>query len=467
MSFVDRNLPRTPREHWLEASAHSCVRLRCHYAPHFLSLDGEHLFVSMRNRITSLSSPSEHLRTAIKALGDGLSWCDLKETLPEADLIQVARLIERATRIGALSYDVMDGSVRLATFVPQVPNWRPPTTCIEQYNELHLSRLTRIVHDDGAWHLQCPVSGILIELHDEGLRKWLVADALEMALSSKGIPKLLVHWLVKAGALFSESSASESYPLWEPDDWAFHIKSRAGRLSVRRGRRTEPLPGTTPGPARRPAWAGAVLAPPLISRPKMPLAEALATRRSDRWLGEHEALIFDVLASILTMATECQGSGIGSFDMEVSIRPYPSAGGCHPLEFYVASATCQGLPPGFWHFRPDTGDFVQVSRLTHTVEALIRQAQISMEMSEPPGAVIVVGARFARSFYKYEKIAYANILREVGAFYQTLYLAATAYGCAACAVGVGNIQYFSQITGLSPFEEGTVGEICVNGAPLQ
>jgi SagB-type dehydrogenase family enzyme len=60
--------------------------------------------------------------------------------------------------------------------------------------------------------------------------------------------------------------------------------------------------------------------------------------------------------------------------------------------------------------------------------------------------------------WKYEGMAYATILKDVGVLYQTMYLVATAMGLAPCALGCGNADVFSQVAGLNPYEEGSVGE---------
>ena len=47
-----------------------------------------------------------------------------------------------------------------------------------------------------------------------------------------------------------------------------------------------------------------------------------------------------------------------------------------------------------------------------------------------PQVLLTVASRFARISWKYEGMAYATTLRNVGAFYQTLWLVATAMGIA-------------------------------------
>ncbi len=55
-------------------------------------------------------------------------------------------------------------------------------------------------------------------------------------------------------------------------------------------------------------------------------------------------------------------------------------------------------------------------------------------------------------------MGYALILKDLGAMYATMYLVATAMGLAPCALGGGDSELFSRITGLDPYEEPAIGE---------
>jgi SagB-type dehydrogenase family enzyme len=73
----------------------------------------------------------------------------------------------------------------------------------------------------------------------------------------------------------------------------------------------------------------------------------------------------------------------------------------------------------------------------------------------------VLGARFGRVMWKYESMAYAAILKDVGAFYQTAYLVATAMSLACCALGAGDSDLFAAAAGLDYLEETSVGEMAL------
>ena len=79
-------------------------------------------------------------------------------------------------------------------------------------------------------------------------------------------------------------------------------------------------------------------------------------------------------------------------------------------------------------------------------------------MDAPPQVLILIAARFARAMWKYESMAYALVLKDVGVMYQTMYLVATAMGLAPCSLGGGHSDAFAAAAGLDPYAETSVGE---------
>jgi len=84
---------------------------------------------------------------------------------------------------------------------------------------------------------------------------------------------------------------------------------------------------------------------------------------------------------------------------------------------------------------------------------------------EAPQVLLVITARFQRAMWKYADVAYANLLKDVGALFQTLYLVAAAMGLAPCALGAGDPRLFARASGLDPEIEGSVGEFMVGSPP--
>jgi SagB-type dehydrogenase family enzyme len=79
--------------------------------------------------------------------------------------------------------------------------------------------------------------------------------------------------------------------------------------------------------------------------------------------------------------------------------------------------------------------------------------------------VITLASRFTRVSWKYEAIAYSLTLKNAGVLYEAMYLAATAMQLAGCGLGSGDSSLFSQVTGLDPLIESSVGEFMLGAPP--
>ena len=79
--------------------------------------------------------------------------------------------------------------------------------------------------------------------------------------------------------------------------------------------------------------------------------------------------------------------------------------------------------------------------------------------------LLVITARFERTSWKYESVAYSLILKEVGVLYQTMYLVATAMKLAPCALGAGDAEVFARAIGSEFHEETSVGEFALGSLP--
>jgi SagB-type dehydrogenase family enzyme len=98
------------------------------------------------------------------------------------------------------------------------------------------------------------------------------------------------------------------------------------------------------------------------------------------------------------------------------------------------------------------------------LERLLASAQFAMDAAAPPQILMTVAARFNRVAWKYSAIAYSLILKDVGVFLQTLYLAATDLDLGGCAIGTSNIDLLSKMTGKDFYVEGPVGQFALGRA---
>jgi SagB-type dehydrogenase family enzyme len=106
--------------------------------------------------------------------------------------------------------------------------------------------------------------------------------------------------------------------------------------------------------------------------------------------------------------------------------------------------------------------------MTPEVAQLVRHAGIAAGIAgETVQVLLIFAARFQRVAWKYETLAYALILKDIGVLMQSMYLAATAMGLAPCAVGLGNSDLFAQAAGVDYYAETSVGEFLLGSAPAE
>ncbi len=169
-------------------------------------------------------------------------------------------------------------------------------------------------------------------------------------------------------------------------------------------------------------------------------------------------------ASSSTAAPGC-GSVFADAREELSSRPYPGGGAVYELELYPLVANVAGLEPGLYHYDPAGNALELVAEPGPRTQLLLEYGRRTGVMEAPPQVLLLVAARFGRAMWKYESMAYALVLKQVGVLYQTMYLVATAMGLAPCALGGGNPDAFAAATGLDYYAETTVGEFLLGSRP--
>jgi SagB-type dehydrogenase family enzyme len=86
-----------------------------------------------------------------------------------------------------------------------------------------------------------------------------------------------------------------------------------------------------------------------------------------------------------------------------------------------------------------------------------------METRQQPQLLVMLTARMERVAWKYEGVAYANVLRDVGVLYESMYLAAAATGLACCALGAASLGPLQSWVDPDPLAESAVGELLLGG----
>lgn len=300
----------------------------------------------------------------------------------------------------------------------------------------------------------------------------VAVEALDLALlAALARPRELAEAAAEAGVPAHEAERSahallRAGVLVEPGDegapWAFH--DRLFHARTRSGRALHTDPPRLPPPAlvqRR--WKPVVELPQpdlaTLEREDPPFARVHAARSSWRHHRE-EPLELARLGELLYRVARVDDVwrlGPAAY----ATRPYPAGGALHELELYLVARACDGLTPGLWHYAGDTHRVARVAPMSDDVDRLLAGAAAAMAVDARPQLLIVIAARYERLAWKYGGLAYTLVLKDVGVLMQTLYLAATAMGLAACAIGTGDEGAFAHASGLAADEECSVGELAL------
>jgi SagB-type dehydrogenase family enzyme len=275
--------------------------------------------------------------------------------------------------------------------------------------------------------------------------------------------------LLIAGGFVSECNAdgvvqiddTPALKQWAFHDLVFHSRSRMGRHN-------NPLGGTyrffgeiAPLPAVKPPMSTtkvSLLRPDMgdVIKQDISLTQALEQRVSVRQYG-YTPLTLSELSEFLYRAARVKDRYTYQ-SLEFTRRPYPSGGAIYELELYLTVDRCHGLPSGLYHYDPAEHALFYLAAPNANTEWLLLNAWTATAQTCRPEVLITITARFQRVSWKYESIAYATILKNVGALYQTMYLVATAMNLGPCALGCGNSDLFACTIAEDYYIESSVGE---------
>ena len=409
-------------------------------------------------------------------------WLDVRHELGGRPLVTVRPLGPHRARTG--------GGQRTAPTAPAAPGGPGGASASAALGGLSgrvpavvpaeplLSRFAVLRRDGDHLVLESPLASAAVVVHDAAvtaLVHQLAAPAGEAAgvvdlpppVVSELVAVLAAHGLVHDAA--EERRPDLAGEQWSPHELWFHARSRggyhdqplggtlwaAGRFDPLPARRARP-PDTTGTRVELAGPEPAVAAPGPAPGFDASLDAVLRARRSIREQDGDRPLTVRQLGEFLhrcARVTQVAADG----RQQVSLRPSPSGGALHGLELYPVVTRVDGLAAGMYHYDPFghaldpvCGDGPLVRRLA----ALAGQAS----GAAVPQVLLVASCRFGRVMWKYQGMAYALVLKDLGALFQTMYLVATAMGLAPCALGCGDVELFAAATGLDPRVESSVGE---------
>jgi oxazoline/thiazoline dehydrogenase len=160
-----------------------------------------------------------------------------------------------------------------------------------------------------------------------------------------------------------------------------------------------------------------------VIKQDIPLTQALEQRVSVRQYGCTPLTLVELSEFLYRVARVKDRYTYHS--LEFTRRPYPNGGASYELELYLTVDRCHGLPSGFYHYDPAEHALFYLSAPNANTEWLLLNAWTATAQSCRPEVLITITARFQRVSWKYESIAYATILKNVGVLYQTMYLVET------------------------------------------
>ncbi len=412
-----------------------------------------------------------------------VDWCTQHELFANVghdQMVTVLVILRRLTKLGYVEQELRDETGSSLIRVQQIGG-----TLLQDLRvvdePLEISRFAVMRAEDGTLVVEHPGEHVVLTCSDpraSTLLMQLVAGSEltrsehsglsadeEAFIKTALIEARIGHPIAGVGAV-SEAEDPRLRP-WKWHDLAVHFRSR-------RGRHRNPAHATyhlaqhqPPEPAVKPPMSTRVIDLPVydieaLRDRDMTLTEAVEQRFAGR---DHDERPLELgqLSELLFRTARVRWLSARSDEMlyETTSRPFPSGGATYDLELYLTVERCNGLEPGLYHYDPDRHALEFLDQLNSATAQMLTDATAATGGQVRPQVLITVASRFARISWKYEGMAYATTLRNVGAFYQTIWLVATAMNIACCPLGGGDVSAFAEATGLDPYLESNVGEVAL------
>lgn len=424
-----------------------------------------------------LVEPGPGLLAAMKRLaGEGARETWLFRAVSGDGFIEQLKLryyLDELINQGWLCHSVIEGRLRLATCVPISRDHRFEGDPVQPASRFLLSRFACCRREGNRWVLESPLSRAQLILYKPAAAALVaeLASARSASDLSRSVPLrtaiAFLQLLRNAGFLTNaladgraEEEAQPNLAQWEFHDLFFHSRSREGRHANPYGGTDRFRGKAQRAPMVKPPMSDDVLELPRpdlkrLRRKDRPFTEILESRHSERKHGP-AVITLAQLGEFLFRAAAIR-EVLPVKDTHVSRRVYPCGGAAYEQELYLAVNQCQGLSSGLYHYRPLEHQLCRLSHRTLEVDWLLENASY-MASTDPPQLLIIIAARFQRVSWRYSSMAYAAILKNTGALFQTMYLVATAMGLAPCALGGGHSDMFTRAAGTDYYEETSVGE---------
>lgn len=461
----------------METQASEVLLLLC--AQTRLESAGEEGFrIIGRGREFRVPAPAAVLASALSRLADGgateAALCEeVSQSTGDTALFSLVATLRALDANGVLRRRVVMDGRPFATLTPTAAGFRFVENVPPAARRRTLSRFAYLHADGGALSVESPLGLATLRLDDARAAAATAVLAhphslheLELLFPDlAGVPLQSLLVLLENGALLDDGDGPAQS--WEFHDLLFHMRSRRGRHSAPYGGtyrgQTDSPPLIKPPPDGGDSIPLARPDPEHLQRTDPPFNEVLESRRSVREYAA-EPITVEQLGEFLYRAARYQLVVPGEAT-DFALRPTPAGGALQELELYAVIASCRGLDAGVYHYRPAEHELVRVADPSPLSERLLEEARWTADHASHLNVYFQITARCGRVFWKYESMAYALILKNLGALYATMYLVATAMDLAPCALGGGDSELFAAVAGLDPCEEPAVGEFILGSRP--
>ena len=387
--------------------------------------------------------------------------------LSELGLVEVER--------GRFRLTLADGGV-----IDAITHGQPDVTAFEtRPATIALSRFAACRRDGDELVLESPVTNVSLRTKDAAVIAFVLSFAVQYndavgALLCVADRERIVRLLLALGYLLDATNAEPDPDVarwgaairyWEHHDLAFHVHSRLGRRAGGYGGTFRFGKGNPPSTAQPASGPEIELPRPdlaALERSDRPFIQVMESRVSTREFTG--MLTIAQLGEVLFRALAVRHGRLVVAHAAVERRPYPSGGAVYPLRFYLVVDRCDGLTPGLYVYDPNRHSLSLVRDYDAQVARMVEDAHSAMGRLGRPQALMVIAASFPEVFWKYSRVGYALILKDLGVVIQNLYLAAEAAGVGACALGGGDSDLFARCASAPYYELGSVGEFALGGA---
>jgi SagB-type dehydrogenase family enzyme len=382
-------------------------------------------------------------------------------------------LLRRLHAGGWLTVKYGHSNRALVTFLPQGPHREPRP---RQVVAPRLSRFAVLRRQGDELVLESPLARAAVVVHDTEVVAMIhrlagPADGLQAI----GLPPTIVTELITELSWYGFVHEAEedvrpnlAIEQWSPHELWFHARSRAGYHDLPFGQTLWASGKYPPLPARREPWSGTAvgLPEPTSETPSgPPLSAVLEAGRGMRDADEDQPLTLAQLGEFLHWTARARPIADNG-EPEAWMGRIPSGGSPHGLEIYPVVTNVTGLAAGMYHYDPFDHVLEPVPASEFAARQLVGRAGAAAGSTHPPQVLLVISARFGRVMWKYQSMAYALILKDLGALMQTMYLVATSMGLAPCALASGDVELFAQATGLNQLVEASVGEFTLSSRAM-